>query len=805
MKPGIRVLTIFCALMLAVPGFVRATQCSISIETNPQNVDIAGSSKIKVKLTKEGKPYPGVQIFLGLQDITGALKDQVLTTNSDGTATTEFFPDKTGSGYVIARTTVKTETGVESLEAMAPLMVKDYNTEPVSIVDSITPLPCRLGNPVTFKGHGLDSDGSIAKWSWTFGDGQTAEGSGDQAIATHLYEKSGQYDTFFTVTDNRGTPSQPVKSRITVIDNKLPVGIIEGTWPDKAFIGIETSFPVILSDPEGLLAWCRIDFGDGTGEKVAITTGASWSYVFKHRYLRPGTFSVSVTPADDQGDGLAFPDPSWPIVIEGEAKGSAKLTIEGAAGKTIRLIGPLPAWKLAYEVTLGTQTVDTGMTLVGGRYWLLSSDSSFGFTLPEEPIEIRAFEVTDISTSVWFPTIKLEPVMVSGKPFINVTITDQNGNPVKRRTVCQISADSGQVEDSLNFDGGSGQFWIKPSLAATNITVSARIGQVNARTEKILQFPKPQPDIKITPTAHDGKLEIQFAPNSPVTGELALSWTAKDRITGAKVPVERIIGTPTRAIYFNSSKTFILPIIPLTDDWGRYELSLDCQMPMSGIMVKDSCKFDPCIAKTTLSATWSYASDGSAVIEMQMTDPSANPMPNQLMKLDHRFGRAIGYIPETAIITGLPSSARTDQTGGCRVSLDIRRVIGNLEIESFDTQVSTICSGVSFSTTVKVPPPPASIPSIITAAFTSEGLATISILAFNANTERQSGLWINITYSARNTKPASALGFPPDSIRTSTGGSATFTVKQLEFAQTIIFHAVIDGLPVISTVTLPAR
>jgi len=53
---------------------------------------------------------------------------------------------------------------------------------------------------VNFTGNGSDSDGSIASFSWSFGDGQ----SSSQQNPQHTYNNPGQFQAILTVTDNIG-------------------------------------------------------------------------------------------------------------------------------------------------------------------------------------------------------------------------------------------------------------------------------------------------------------------------------------------------------------------------------------------------------------------------------------------------------------------------------------------------------------------------------------------------------------------------------------------------------------------------
>ncbi len=61
----------------------------------------------------------------------------------------------------------------------------------------------RPGVPIALNASASsDSDGSIARYDWSFGDGQSAPNGG--AAPMHAYAKPGSYQATVTVTDNEG-------------------------------------------------------------------------------------------------------------------------------------------------------------------------------------------------------------------------------------------------------------------------------------------------------------------------------------------------------------------------------------------------------------------------------------------------------------------------------------------------------------------------------------------------------------------------------------------------------------------------
>jgi hypothetical protein len=120
------------------------------------------------------------------------------------------------------------------------------NTPPTaSFTSDCTDLDCSFDGTAS-----SDSDGSIASYAWTFGDGATASGS----TASHSYASGGDYTVTLTVTDNKdatGSTSQTVSPTdpgdVTLLTNAISVrnkwtaqvrwsddSLLSGTWSTGA-------------------------------------------------------------------------------------------------------------------------------------------------------------------------------------------------------------------------------------------------------------------------------------------------------------------------------------------------------------------------------------------------------------------------------------------------------------------------------------------------------------------------------------------------------------------------------------------
>ncbi len=148
-----------------------------------------------------------------------------------------------------------------------------------------------VGAPVYFDGGGSsDSDGTLASYAWSFGDGITATG----VAVSHTYSFTGFYEAKLTVTDNKGaTATEGVSISVIPAQANMPP-IARPGGPYSAAPGASIAFDGSTSnDPDGTVSDWSWDFGDGT-----TASGINVS----HAYATPGTFTVRLTVSDNTGE-----------------------------------------------------------------------------------------------------------------------------------------------------------------------------------------------------------------------------------------------------------------------------------------------------------------------------------------------------------------------------------------------------------------------------------------------------------------------------------------------------------------------
>ncbi|PSQ41911.1 hypothetical protein BRD17_09925 [Halobacteriales archaeon SW_7_68_16] len=168
--------------------------------------------------------------------------------------------------------------------ATTTVVVNEFPTASISV----SPTSPTTADTVSVDASGSsDSDGSIASYDWTLGDGATASGE----TASHSYADDGTYTIELTVTDDDGA-TDTASTEVTVGNDAptadLSVSSTSVTTGETVNIGASGS-----SDSDGSIASYDWTFGDG-----AAASGETAS----HSYADDGTYTIEVTVTDDDGD-----------------------------------------------------------------------------------------------------------------------------------------------------------------------------------------------------------------------------------------------------------------------------------------------------------------------------------------------------------------------------------------------------------------------------------------------------------------------------------------------------------------------
>jgi PKD repeat protein len=162
-------------------------------------------------------------------------------------------------------------------------------------------------------GYSYD-DGTIAKYSWDFGDPQDATLMSTVA-ATHTYTVPGLYRVKLIVTDEKGKlDSEDVAIKVT---NPPPLASFAMSSNAPA-IGEQVNFNAAGSyDTNGEITNYAWDLGDGTTASGVTVT---------HAYAKEGTVAVILTVTDTDGETATA---RYPLTVQKSRSGCSGGTCGG--------------------------------------------------------------------------------------------------------------------------------------------------------------------------------------------------------------------------------------------------------------------------------------------------------------------------------------------------------------------------------------------------------------------------------------------------------------------------------------------
>jgi PKD repeat protein len=222
-----------------------------------------------------------------------------------------------------------------------------------------------VGEEITFDASSsYDPDGTVVKYEWDFGDGNTAEG----VEVTHTYAEAGEYTVTLTITDNDGLTGSAelsfiVKLVIVMTFDDGPVGDIaleRGNYTEdilndlyandiqsdiKAVFFVQTHAPEAGGSPIGEEL---IKGEDRYGHVVAVHTGGKakhrfwpWSLLDRHpKRAQYPPYDIDML-FDYNGDGINDSDgiPDGKNALESDLI-AAKKRIELLTGKVPEFVRP---------------------------------------------------------------------------------------------------------------------------------------------------------------------------------------------------------------------------------------------------------------------------------------------------------------------------------------------------------------------------------------------------------------------------------------------------------------------------------
>ena len=213
-------------------------------------------------------------------------------TFGDGTSVTSPVPIVTHTyttvGKFIASLVVTDDDGAPSVAVLTSVQVEPNKPPKAALKASET--TGKAPFLVTFDAsRSSDSDGTIASYTFTFGDGSSVTTS--NPVVSHTYVSAGKYTAGVVSTDNAGAASSPATAGVEAKANKPPTAAFRAQ-PSAGTAPLIVTFTDQSKDSDGQVVAVRWDFGDGATSTERNPT---------HLYTAPGKFVVTLTATDDNG------------------------------------------------------------------------------------------------------------------------------------------------------------------------------------------------------------------------------------------------------------------------------------------------------------------------------------------------------------------------------------------------------------------------------------------------------------------------------------------------------------------------
>ena len=142
------------------------------------------------------------------------------------------------------------------------------NQLPTAYIDTIFENPELVGFPITFRGHGTDSDGSVVAWKWESSlDGIIKEGQGSSCEFQRSNLSIGEHTIYFYVQDDSLEWSTPAKSTLVIADTPQVNFNTRFEWIQPDFTYKITVYVNVVNDAVPI-DWIHVYLEDGQGGPV---------------------------------------------------------------------------------------------------------------------------------------------------------------------------------------------------------------------------------------------------------------------------------------------------------------------------------------------------------------------------------------------------------------------------------------------------------------------------------------------------------------------------------------------------------
>ncbi len=312
------------------------TVADFSVSATPASVPVvAGSNADYTATVTPGSGFTGTVAFSVTGLPSGATATftptSVVASGSAGLSVSTSGSTPAGTYSLTVRGTSGgfTRTAGVSLVVTAPV-----NQAPIATIDSPgSNVTINPGATVSFSGSGIDPDGTITSYAWTFPGGSPAS-STVAAPGNVTYSTPGAYTATFKVTDNGGASSPTQTRTITVADFSLSASPASGSTVPGGSAG----YTATVTPGSGFT-------GTVTFSVTGLPSGASASFS-PPSVVASGSTTVTVATS------ASTPAGTYPLTIRGTSAG-----ITRTAGVTL-VVTPVGDFTISVSPT--SKTVNNG-------------------------------------------------------------------------------------------------------------------------------------------------------------------------------------------------------------------------------------------------------------------------------------------------------------------------------------------------------------------------------------------------------------------------------------------------------------
>ena len=344
----------------------------------------------------------------------------------DGQSSTQANPShaySSAANYTVTLT-VTDNNGASASDISSAAITDPVNTSPNAVISN-GPFSVDEGESIAFSSVGSnDPDGSIASYSWSFGDGATSS----SANPSHAYTSAGNYTVSLTVTDNQGASSSASNS-VTVSEVTSPGGQLS---------------EANLSGASNSNTFYTLNVPAGASNLVfAISGGSGDADLYVRFGSQPTTSSYDCRPYQS-GNNESCPIPS-------PQAGTYHVMVRAySAYSGLSLSGTFDGGSTGGNDAPQAVIANGPFSAVAGQSVVFSSAGSSD---PDGSISSYSWNFGDGSTSSSANPSHIYPN--AGSYNVSLTVVDNDGATGQASSTASISAaDSGFVVSSHYYDKG---------------------------------------------------------------------------------------------------------------------------------------------------------------------------------------------------------------------------------------------------------------------------------------------------------------------------------------------------------------